>query len=219
MEAPPLQEYPVSSPADRRLLPWAVLPPVVVLLVVALASRMLDVSAARLLRDPTAIMEAHPLTGMVSSLGIVVWAATVAVLGFSATLLMYVNDGRRAARFLGMGAALTGILMADDLFQFHEYMFAAQLGLPEILVFGVYALSIGGIVYVFSAEVRSSQTTLLAAAIGCFATSIVADAVLDQGVDWTFWIEDGFKFVGITCWFAYFANTSFVAVSSHFRPR
>lgn len=208
----------MSTPADRRLLPWAVLPPVGLLLVVALASRVLDVPAANFMRDPTAIMRAHPLTGMVSNLGIVVWAATVAVLGFSATLLMYVNEGRRAARFLGMGAALTAMLLADDLFLFHEYMFADQLGLPEMLVFGVYALSMGGIAYVFSAEVRSSQTTLLAAAIGCFAASIGADVLLDQAVDWTYWIEDGFKFIGITCWFAYFANTSFVAVSSHFRP-
>lgn len=198
-------------------MPWALLPPVVILLVVALASRMLDVSAANLMRDPTAIMEAHPLTGFVSSLGIVVWAATVAILGFSATLLAYVREGRRAARFLGMGAALTGMLLADDLFQFHEYMFASQLGLPEMLVFGAYAVSIAGIVYAFSAEVRASQMGILITAIACFGVSVVADGVLDQSVDWSFWIEDGFKFIGITCWFAYFANTSFVAVSDHFR--
>lgn len=208
----------MNTSPRRRLLPWVLVPPVVVLSVVALASRILGVSASRLMRDPAATMDVHPLTGLVSSLGIVVWAATVAVLGFSATLLLHVNEGRRAARFLGMGAALTGILLADDLFQFHEYLFASQLGLPEMLVFAAYALSISGIVYAFSAEVRSSQAGLLAAAIACFAVSIVCDAVLDQSVDWSFWVEDGFKFIGITCWFAYFANTSFVAVSSHFRP-
>lgn len=189
----------------------------VVLLVVGLASRLLDVSAARLMRDPTAVMEVHPLTGLVSSLGIVVWAATVAILGFSATLLAHANEGRRAALFLGTAAALTGILLADDLFQFHEYIFASQLGLPEVIVFGGYAACLVWMVYSFSAEVRASQTGILFTAIGCFGVSIVADGVLDQSVDWSFWVEDGFKFIGIVCWFAYFAHTSFVAVSDHFR--
>jgi hypothetical protein len=84
------------------------------------------VALGDLTRDPAAISGGPVDTGLLSNMGMLFWASTVAVCFFTATFV-----ARRAAtgptgRFLYTSGLLTLLLLMDDLVQLHERLFRCR---------------------------------------------------------------------------------------------
>ena len=72
-----------------RWMLFLYLPAVMGLVLVALASLYLDISVVDLTRDIAVVAGVHPLTGMVSNIGILLWCAAAAICLFSSSVLRH----------------------------------------------------------------------------------------------------------------------------------
>ncbi len=191
------------------------LPIALLFLAVGILSRVIKgASLAFFLRDVVATGKLPFFAGFVSQLGGILWSAALAICLFAWVMMQRRTDRFAGSkRFLLQGSLLTGLLLLDDIFLFHEEVAPEYLHISELIVFAVYMIV--GIVFVFSnwKEILSSEYIILMIAFGMFATSIFLDALpLDSFHLRYFWeqlelfLEDGFKFAGIATWLTYFAR-------------
>lgn len=140
----------------------------------------------------------RPYMGILSHLGFLLWCAT-------ATLCLYAWARARAASrpatasfYLG-SAALTTVLMFDDLLMLHEDR--------ELYFYVAYVLA--GAVYLlwYRREILTREALIFAGALAAFGASVLLDVVPFPGpVPAQFLLEDGAKFAGISLWASFFAR-------------
>ena len=108
---------------------------------------------------------------------------------------------------------LTGMLLIDDIFLFYEEIAPNYLHISERFVVAAYVAM--GIYFVASnwKEILSSEYLILFFALAMFGLSIFLDALPIQVFNLRyFWellgifLEDGFKFAGISTWLLYFVR-------------
>lgn len=161
-----------------RILLFLYLPIGLLFIGVGILSRVVeDASLQFFLRDVTATGELPFFGGFVSLIEAVLWSASLTVCFFSLTLMYRRNSGLAASKqFLLHGGILTGMLLLDDIFLFHEEIAPDYLHIGEKYVIGVY--SIVGIIFVFSNwnEILSSEYLILFLALALFGMSIFLDA-------------------------------------------
>ncbi len=198
-----------------RVLLFVYLPIALLFLVVGVLSRVIKgASLAFFLRDVVATGKLPFFAGFVSQLGGILWSAALTICLFAWAMIRRRTAGFASSkRFLLQGSLLTGLLLVDDIFLFHEEVAPEYLHINELIVFAVYMVV--GIVFILSnwKEILSSEYIILMIAFGMFATSIFLDALpLDSFHLRYFWeqlelfLEDGFKFAGIATWLTYFAR-------------
>lgn len=179
-----------------------------VLAAVAAASVYKAVPVEILTQDVAAVVEIHPLTGLLSNLGILLWSAAAAVSLFTWMVLGRRQMNMPAGFFLASGL-LTLLLLLDDLFLFHEDLAEGYLGIGQATVLALYVLLSGAYGLAFRRTILRTEYVLLASAVACFAASILFDAIEDDWTNrWQYLIEDGFKFLGICNWCAYHVRTA-----------
>jgi hypothetical protein len=182
---------------------------------VGILSRMVeDASLAFFLRDVVATGELPFFAGFVSQIGMILWSASLTVCLFSLIVMRHRNGGLAASnRFLLHGGILTGMLLLDDIFLFHEEIAPDYLHIGEKYVIAVYLIM--GLIFVLSNlnEILSSEYLILGLALVMFGASIFLDAIpIDEFDLRYFWeqlelfLEDGFKFAGIATWLTYFVR-------------
>ncbi len=182
---------------------------------VGILSQLVDgASLEFFLRDIVATGKLPFFAGFVSQLGGMLWCASLSVCLFSLLILRRRNGSLVSSkRFLLQAAILTGILLLDDIFLFHEEVAPEYLHIAEKFVMAAYLLL--GVAFVFfnRNEILSSEYFLLGMALAMLGTSVFLDAlpIDDFGLRY-FWkrleifLEDGFKFAGITTWLIYFVR-------------
>jgi len=172
-------------------------------------------------RDPIATLGGDPLTGVQSSLGVVIWWSAAAVCLFSWAVVRRAGDNHKIASFLLWSGLITAWLAFDDLFMFHDGIAQEFLGLRERAVVASYLLVIGLYLVWFRKTIRRSEWLLLAVSLALFAGSIVGDFVSQQmalaaGQDTPpeelNYFEDVLKLLGIVGWSAYFIRFSLTTV-------
>ncbi len=185
----------------------------------ALASVYADVPISLFLRDATSTLDGHPLTGMQSNLGVLVWSAAVAVCVFSSAILWAHSPiDRNLPGFFLWAGVITAVLMLDDLFLFHDDLADRYLGLDEKLIFVGYGLSVVLFLAKFRGTILNSEWSLLFQAGVFFSLSILIDLLLDKWESpWRIFLEDGFKLLGIVSWSGYFIRAGFHHVGSLIR--
>jgi hypothetical protein len=173
------------------------------LLAVAAASRLLQVPIGHMTRDIAAVANVHPLTGVLSSLGIVLWAASATVWLFAA----YVQRARQpneSSGLLVLPGLLSAYLAIDDLFEFHELIAPRYLGVPEEVTYALLGAAVGVYLWRYRERLRERHGELLLLALASLAASVGVDAGLDVWLwrlgEWVLLIEDGFKWLGICFW-------------------
>ena len=161
-----------------------------------------------LFRDPVASTGVSIYRGLFSQIGIMCWS-----MGIGATALGSILAYRQQTPnmyFLQASLAITALLAFDDAFLLHEEVFTDLLGVPEVVVFGAYALSIVAYLLYFSDRVLRTPQVLLLLALSFLALSVGVDLVpklaLVVGADGVFLLEDGAKLAGIVCWVAYYVR-------------
>lgn len=183
--------------------------------VLALISARLfgQVPIVRMTRDVAALAGVHPLTGFLSSLGILLWWASAAIYLHTAAVVRRVGTVATdpSAGFLTSSGLLSAYLALDDLFQIHEHLAPEYLGVPERGVYAVLGLATGAYLWHYRRLLREGECRLLWLALAGLAVSVAVDALLERWLwrlgDWLYLLEDGTKWLGICCWAAFCAAT------------
>jgi hypothetical protein len=160
-----------------------------------------------LTRDPVATLQASFYTGLLSNVGVLLWAAGAAICIFSASLIRRRPDGSDAKLFLLITGLLTLGLTLDDLFLLHENLAPKYLGIPEKLVYAGYVVL--GLLYAlrFYPHIRRTRYLFLGLAILGIGASVFLDALSTTLGDLPMW-EDGAKFAGIVSWLVYLIHVA-----------
>lgn len=174
-------------------------------MLVGLASSWLAVEVRILTQDATALAKVHPLAGVLSSLGILVWWTSASLWLFCAAVHRRGGE-KRLGRFCLSSALLSGYLALDDLFQIHESLAPVYLGIPEGAVYGLLGLAVAAYLLSFRDQVLNLRGVLLLGALGLLAASVGVDGLerwLWRLGHWTYLLEDGLKWMGIVSWCAF----------------
>lgn len=149
-----------------------------------------------LLLDPSAVGGRPWYVGLVTSLGVLGWAAAVG--GCAVTSFVARHAGRdSAADAFRTASFLWLLLLLDDLFLLHSSLFPQLFGVSKSAV--LVAELILAVLWVvqFGREIIRTRWLLLIAAAGAFAWSLGVDTVVapldGRGLLW----EDGPKLLGI----------------------
>jgi len=191
--------------------------PLLFLFGIVVASSQLDISIAIFTRDPTTIANLPPLIGVASSLGVMLWTATVMICLSSWAILRHSPSETRFSTFLLCSGFMTMLLSFDDLFLLHDYIFPVYLGVSEKIIFPGYAgLIFFGIVK-FKKCILKTEYLILLIALVFFGLSLFIDRFQSHigsfiG-DWRILLEDGFKLLGIVGWFGYYLRCCLLRLS------
>ena len=169
------------------------------------------VEPAYLFRDPLAAAKqaaelgqcCHAYYGALSQLGVLVWAASAVVTAFAAALLRHQKDPNNAWQFMLAAGALSTLLVVDDVFQGHEFVYIRLFGIPEVVTVAIYAVLVVAYLWVFRRMIAAAGPVLLVISLFGFAISAVSDLFVSVDTAWGSIMEDGSKLVGIFCWTAF----------------
>ncbi len=202
--------------SSRRFFLWVYLPAFALLIAVTLGSIRSGTPIHTLMRDPLAVAEFHPLTGLVSNLGVILWSTCAAVCLFAGAVVSRTGP-RKVFAFLLCSGLLTLLVLLDDLFQFHESLAVHYLGLDQRSVLAGYVILTFAYLVVFQRRIREFAWIHLLVALGLLATSVLIDET-----GWWIWtlqpweghfVEDSIKFLGIAAWMGYFVHAAFVVLT------
>lgn len=157
-----------------------------------------------LTRDPAAITQSPPYTGVLSMVGVMLWAAAAAVSLLGAAVLHQGGAQGRHQKllFLLASAGFSICLGLDDALMLHEQIFPNRFNWPETAIYLTYILAMVGYVTQFRQQISPVPRGLLAITCLCWGLSIGIDSLLVDG-DWMTFVEDSFKFLGIVSWLMY----------------
>ena len=211
-----------ANPAYRltaKTLAVVYIPAVVLLSMTVLTSIVAGLPLAIFSRDPMATLNGHPLTGAQSTVGVLIWCASVAICLFSAAMLQAAGNRTVLARFFACSAAVTLLLALDDLFLVHDDLAERYLRVGEKPVLLVYGALVGSYLLYFRQVILSSHYTLLVLALLFFGGSVGVDFLQGRWLSpLRIFFEDGLKLLGIVSWSAYFIQACFHSVGASAEP-
>jgi len=197
--------------ASARNILLSFIPFITILAIAAAAGALSGVTIDRLTRDVVAIAGIHPFSGILSNLGILLWCVAASICLFTAVSIRK-KASRTVFLFLLASALLSGWLMFDDLFLFHEDLARRYLGLSESVVLLALGVSVFAYLVIFRKTLLRTDYALLIVAFGFFAASILVDAIFGRSLGrlghWAYFVEDGLKWLGISSWCIYYIMTA-----------
>jgi hypothetical protein len=178
-------------------------------------ARAASAPVSLLTRDPVAVGNLPPWTGLLSTLGLCAWAGAAAVALFAGAWVRERGGATAipAGWFFGAGA-LSVVLLLDDAFLAHEVLLPRFAGIPEKVTYALYGVAalawfMGGLRYL-----RGTPWLLLGFAGLGFGASVAIDVLSgDNSPAFTVLLEDGAKWMGIAAWGAYLAATAWSALA------
>lgn len=186
-------------------------PSLSMLAAMAVAGVLFQVDMDVMTRDVTATANVHPLTGILSNLGILLWCAAASICAFAAVTLRNVEPGE-PFRFLLCSALLSGYLLLDDFFLFHDELAPRYLGVDEKLVYAALGIAVCAYLVAFRRVILQTHFAVLLLSLGFLGIAVVMDALLEPWLrrlgHWEYFFEDGAKWLGIASWCSYYVRTS-----------
>ena len=188
-----------------RLLAVAVIPALIVYVVVLTLAVAAGIEPGLVIRDLMQTCD-HPIgVGMISNLGILLWAAAVGISLFASFSGLVRQRSWR--QLLLVGGLFSTILCLDDFFLLHDRHVLGHQGSYYIL-YAVLALFI--LVRFRKLILQADGLAFLAAAL-FLGLSVLSDIFQESlPVDYATvqLFEEGFKFIGIACWLAFWWQAS-----------
>ena len=186
-----------------KLFFTSILPSSVLYLSILYISNLYNIKLSLVVRD-LAQTCGYPIgVGMISNIGILLWGATTSICLFTT---FSENINRESSKLLLLGGLLSGLLCIDDFFLLHD----RYIG-PDFLNLTYLTISIFLLVR-FRTILKKIGLFNLVISILFLGLSIFFDGVIqqifDQSYDLTQLIEEGFKFLGITCWLNFWCKAS-----------
>ena len=196
----------------RSQLFITLIPAFVVLFLVIAVSVAIKLDFSAFTRDTASIAGIHPLAGFLSNLGILLWSASFFISLFTA-LALHNSLTKNDFQFLITSAFISGYLLFDDLFMFHEFLAPEYLGVNENVVLFILVLAVVAYLFVHKREILKTDLRMLILALTLLAFSVFVDAAYSrlpniQLGQWKYLMEDGLKWLGIVCWCSYHVQTA-----------
>ncbi|MEP1612527.1 MAG: hypothetical protein ABJL72_11455 [Roseobacter sp.] len=168
-------------------------------IVIAVGASFGGIELARLVRDPAAIYKYPSYIGFFSHIGVALMTSTMAITGFAA--IVGRNNASESQLILSAVAALSGLLIIDDVFMLHEA--ASRLG--EVAIYGVYGLL--GMLIWLRLRTISDQYDIRGFKVALFflGLSVFTDIFKIYG-PFAHWLEDFSKLSGFAAWLAFWAR-------------
>lgn len=192
------------SPRDRRdlqaVLAWLIGPLAVVFCAAILLVHHNGKSVWKLVADPTAALNANPLLGFFSNLGILGWCAGAAVALFAAWVLARSRAPRAVVQFHGFAGAFTALLLVDDFFLIHDELAQRYLHLPQNAVYAAYAILFIAFLAKYRRELLGRNPVLFVLAVSLLGFMAGIDAVSSGYPHIIGLAMCGSKLLGIFCW-------------------
>ena len=171
----------------------------------------LNIPFKKITGDPALTFGENPLTGFLSNIGVLFWCATTAILLFTAILTFQKKKTQQFIFFLSSGL-LTMILLLDDLFMVHDYLFYS-IGWNQYIMYAIYIVLL--VIY-FAAYTQFILTLpfvyILGLAFFFLGSSVLLDVIFET-TNLEYFIEDSLKFLGIVSWFLFYVLNSFKSLA------
>lgn len=119
------------------------------------------------------------------------------------------NKRKKKIFFFLSSAIFTSILLIDDFFMFHDYLlYFESFRVAPIITYSIYALLLFWYIINFYKIILESRYIFLILASVFLGLSVIIDLMFDsKGLQ--YFIEDGFKFLGITNWMFFFSISAY----------
>lgn len=194
-----------SAPAASRVAAVAALVVVAIVAVVAIAAGIDDdVRVLDLARDPATLSRSPVHDGLLTTLGGFAWTTAIVV----ALLAAWLTDDRPRRGFLLSLAAVSAVLMTDDMFLVHERL-APRIGLAEELLFLAYGAVLGVALIGGRSVVRTTAWPLLIVALTFFALGVGRNRVATIPLEL---LPDTWPFLGVGFWAVYVLHTGVATI-------
>ena len=208
----------ISWPSIKKYLPLLLtvyLPPIILIVILGVIAKLTNIPTMDFFDDPSQIVGYDYYIGLVNNLGIIIWAATMGICIFTFFILRRTDGNGGLAKFLLFSGLLTLILLIDDFFLIHEWLYDYT---SEFIVPVVFLILFILLVFRFRKIILDTDYIFLIAAIVFFGISLVLDVlqsrvvIISGGVRTL--MEDGCKLLGIISWLTYFARTGLAELRS-----
>lgn len=181
-----------------------------VLSVLALIAANYPFKSGDFTRDPAQIMGGSPFFGVLSNLGILIWSIAASVSLFAAALLKRINSRPDLFWFFLFSGLITAFLVLDDLFILHDEVFPRYLNIPRMLVLSAYMIILVAYVGAFLRTMLNTEYFILLISFILLIASVAFDMIPRYARFRGFYfVEDGFKFLGILLWTLYFVSSAY----------
>tara|TARA_B100000700_G_C15062280_1_gene866701 strand:+ start:10558 stop:11166 length:609 start_codon:yes stop_codon:yes gene_type:complete len=179
------------------------IPTVVIFISIILLSIKAGIEPELVLRDIIQTCSLPIGVGMISNIGIILWASSSAIAVF--TSLNLSSNKNRAKNLLLMGGIFSAMLCLDDLFLLHDRH------ISPYLLYISYAIIASIMLSYYYKLIFSIDKIAFISAIIFLGLSIFSDLlqwILPFGYKNVQIFEEGFKFLGITSWFTFWVKGS-----------
>jgi len=197
---------------NNKLVLITLLLSILVLMAMIFVHLYFQVPIKKMTQDVTSFAHIHPLSGILSNLGILLWCVTASVCGFTAILLRKTRTGDSFHFFL-FSSLLSAYLLVDDLFLIHESLFRRLFNLDDKIPMILLGIGIAAYLIAFRRILLRTNFIFYSLAVGFLAISAGLDFFLESWMnqfgEWKHFFEDGAKWLGITCWCSYYVHTSY----------
>jgi hypothetical protein len=130
-------------------------------------------------RDMAAIADMHPLMGVLSNFGVLLWSAAAFVSGFTAlTLKSYLQS--EYLYFLIWSTSLSAYLLLDDFFMIHEDIAPKHFGINQRFIFVLLAIFAIYYLVAFYKVILQTNYSLIFFALFFLGASVFVDVILEE---------------------------------------
>ena len=205
----------------RQLLITGI-PSICILIGIVMANIIFGIDFRLMTSDVTAIAKINPLSGILSNFGIILWCSAASVCFFAAIAIR--NTGSKDSFwFLVYSGLLSAYLLFDDFFEIHEILAGHYVGIREIYTYMVLGMAVLIYLFIFRRIIWRTNFSFLLMAFVLLGSSVVTDVFQEWLMlrigHWEFFIEEGFKWLGIACWCSYYVRISYHFVVENFLKR
>lgn len=166
--------------------------------------------------DPIVSLNGEVWTGFGSNLGVILWLSSASISIFVGYQCLSASRARAMATYLLMLGCLTLALAIDDFFLVHDIILP-YLGINEIFLYLIYAISMITIVLKFLDVISETENIIFFIGGGLFAGSIFIDILPANPL--LGFIEDALKLIGIFSWSYYLTLVSKQVLSMNTNPK
>ena len=142
--------------------------------------------------------------GMISNIGILLWGSAASICFFVA---FAENKHKEISKLLKFGGIFSSLLCIDDFFLLHD----RYVG-PDFLYITYFILSVSLLIRFRKILKKIGIFTLLTSFL-FLSLSLLFDRIVQQLFNQSYELiqifEEGFKFLGITCWLYFWCKTSY----------
>lgn len=177
------------------------LPALILLLGVAVSAYISKIPISQFTRDPLAITKGQPYFGLISNAGVMLWSFSCAISLFSYLVIKDKVESKKILNAIILGGLISSILLLDDLFMLHEIFYPIFFGLKEKVILMIY-----GAIFIYYLVkhknlIIENNVAFIILTMMFWGLSILVDSIPKTRIPWHHLFEDGFKFLGVVCWF------------------